>query len=89
MYAIRSYYVKFVQHPFNRGYGSAITSGARASKGEDIVWFDSDGQHRVEDLLAICDKLASNQLEYCIGVRGEDSYEDSNRRFGKGSYNFV
>lgn len=75
--------VRIIQHPFNRGYGSAIVSGARASKGEYIVWFDGDGQHRVADLLAICDRLEAGQLEYCIGVRDQDSYEDNNRRFGK------
>ncbi len=75
--------VRLVQHPFNRGYGSAIATGARASKGDYIVWFDGDGQHRVDDLLAICDELASKQLEYCIGVRDKNSYEESNRRLGK------
>jgi glycosyltransferase involved in cell wall biosynthesis len=76
-------HVKVVQHPFNRGYGSAICTGARASKNDYILWFDSDGQHRVEDLLAVCDKLIGDQLEYCIGVRDENSYQDPNRKFGK------
>jgi glycosyltransferase involved in cell wall biosynthesis len=75
--------VRVIQHPFNRGYGSAICTGTRASKGDYILWFDSDGQHRVEDLLAVCDKLIGNQLEYCIGVREEDSYQDPNRKLGK------
>ena len=75
--------VKLIQHPFNRGYGSAICTGTRAAKGEYILWFDSDGQHRVEDLLNVCDKLIGGQLEYCIGVRDENSYQDPNRRFGK------
>ena len=75
--------IKLVQHPFNRGYGSAICTGSRASKGEYILWFDSDGQHRVEDLLAVCDKLVGDGLEYCIGVRDEASYQDPNRKFGK------
>ncbi len=75
--------VRLVQHPFNRGYGSAIITGVRASRGDYIVWFDSDGQHRVEDLLAICNELESNHLEFCIGVRDENSYEENNRRLGK------
>jgi glycosyltransferase involved in cell wall biosynthesis len=75
--------VRLVQHPFNRGYGSAIRSGARASRGEAIFWFDSDGQHRVEDLVAIAGKLVDEQLEYVIGVRGSDSHVDSERKLGK------
>jgi glycosyltransferase involved in cell wall biosynthesis len=75
--------VRLIQHPFNRGYGSAIRTGARASHGETIFWFDSDGQHRVEDLLAVADKLIGEQLEYVIGVRGQDSHVDSERKLGK------
>lgn len=75
--------IRLVQHAYNRGYGSAIVSGVRASRGDYIVWFDGDGQHRVEDLIAICDRLEAGGLEYCIGVRGDDSYEEANRRFGK------
>ncbi len=75
--------VKVIQHPFNRGYGSAICTGARASKGEYILWFDSDGQHRVEDLLLVCDALRDRQVEYCVGVRENGSYQDPNRKLGK------
>ncbi len=75
--------VRLIQHPFNRGYGSAIRTGAHASHGEAIFWFDSDGQHRVEDLVNVCRKLLEDNLEYCIGVRDEASYQDPNRRLGK------
>lgn len=75
--------VRLVQHTHNRGYGSAIRSGAKASRGEYIVWFDSDGQHRVEDLLVVAGRLVSGGLEYCVGVRGADSFEEGSRRFGK------
>ncbi len=81
---VRAYpQVTVIQHPFNRGYGSAICTGARASKGEYILWFDSDGQHRVEDLLRVCDTLLDHRLEYCIGVRESTSYQDPNRKLGK------
>ena len=75
--------IKLVRHPFNRGYGSAICTGTRAAKGAYICWFDSDGQHRVEDLVKICEKLAGENLEFCIGVRDEASYQDPNRKLGK------
>jgi glycosyltransferase involved in cell wall biosynthesis len=75
--------VKLVRHLSNRGYGSAIVTGTRASRGEYIIWFDADGQHRVEDLVAIAEKLVNNHLEYCIGVRGSASHFENNRKFGK------
>lgn len=75
--------VRLVRHLYNRGYGSAICTGVRASKGEYVIWFDADGQHQVEDLVAVSEKLAGGQFEYCIGVRGETSYNETNRRLGK------
>lgn len=75
--------IRLIRHSFNRGYGSAICTGVRAAVGEYIVWFDSDGQHQVSDLVAICTKLIEEKLEYCIGVRNETSYQDPNRKPGK------
>lgn len=75
--------VKLVRHLYNRGYGSAIATGARASHGQYIVWFDADGQHRVDDLIQVMRRLVDGQLEYCIGVRGRDSFQETNRVLGK------
>jgi glycosyltransferase involved in cell wall biosynthesis len=75
--------VRLIQHPFNRGYGSAICTGARAARGDYILWFDSDGQHQVEDLLKVATKLTEEQYDYCIGVRDKTSYQDPDRKFGK------
>ena len=75
--------VRLIRHPFNRGYGSAIRTGAHAATRDYICWFDSDGQHRVEDLVTVCKKLLDDQLEYCIGVRGPSSHQDPDRIIGK------
>ena len=75
--------VRLVQHLFNRGYGSAISTGVRASTGEYLLWFDGDGQHRVEDLITLAQQLVTDKLEYCIGVRGQDSFQENNRKLGK------
>lgn len=75
--------VKLIRHIYNRGYGSAIATGARASHGDYIVWFDADGQHRVEDLIQVMQRLVTGQLEYVIGTRGRDSFQETNRVVGK------
>jgi len=75
--------IKIIRHPFNHGYGSAISTGMRAAKGKYVCWFDSDGQHRIEDLVKVCQKLVDEELEFCIGVRESTSYQDPNRRLGK------
>jgi glycosyltransferase involved in cell wall biosynthesis len=75
--------VRFIRHPYNRGYGSAICTGVRAATRDYICWFDSDGQHRVDDLVTVCKKLLDEQLEYCIGVRDPSSHQDPDRVIGK------
>lgn len=75
--------VVLVRHRRNRGYGFAIKTGIRAAKGEIVVWYDSDGQHRPEDLMKVIRKMEEEDLDYCIGIRGKDSYIDKTRVVGK------
>ncbi len=75
--------VRLINHRKNKGYGAAIKTGIRESRGDLIVWYDADGQHRPEDLYKLIAKMQEEDLDYCIGIRGGDSYEDRNRRFGK------
>ena len=37
--------VKEVVHPYSKGNGAAIKSGARAATGEILIFMDGDGQH--------------------------------------------
>ncbi len=75
--------IHLMSHPFNRGYGAAICMGSRAATRPYIIWFDSDGQHRIEDLITVAQKLTSGKFEYCIGVRTDDSHQDKKRLLGK------
>lgn len=42
--------VKPVHHPHNRGYGSALTSGFRATSGDFIMFMDADRQFDIADI---------------------------------------
>ena len=75
--------IKLIEHIKNKGYGSAIKTGTRISSKEIIIWFDSDGQHRVADLKNIYQEIISNDLDYCVGIRGKDSFQDPSRKLGK------
>lgn len=75
--------VRLVKHPINKGYGAAIATGIKAAEGKFVIWFDADGQHRVEDLIKVAQALIQKNLDYCIGIRDNHSYQDSNRRLGK------
>jgi 1,2-diacylglycerol 3-alpha-glucosyltransferase len=49
-YAESEQHLKIVTHTENRGYGAALTSGLRASKGELVLTLDSDGQFNLLNL---------------------------------------
>src|SRR5689334_18528854 len=50
--------VRVVSHPHPKGNGAAIKSGARAAKGDVLVFMDADGQHKPEDIPALLEKFA-------------------------------
>lgn len=62
-----------VQHPINLGQGAALQTGLRYALqdpgAEFFVTFDSDGQHRVEDALAMVNRLDEEPLDVVIGSR--------------------
>lgn len=43
----------FFSNPYNKGYGSSLKLGVKFSRGEYVIFFDGDGQHRPEDLLSL------------------------------------
>lgn len=75
--------VKFVQHSVNKGYGAALVSGMMQATGEYLLWMDSDGQHRMEDLVSIMQTIDRYEPDYCIGVRNSNSHQETKRKLGK------
>lgn len=43
-------HVRLVNHPVNRGYGAAVTSGFNAATGDFIMFMDSDRQFDINDI---------------------------------------
>lgn len=61
-----------LQHVVNRGQGAALKTGIdyALEQGADIiVTFDADGQHRIEDLPAIINPVASGVADVTFGSR--------------------
>ena len=61
-----------ISHERNLGYGAAIRSlflKARELKSEILVTLDSDGQHRIEDLLPVSKPIIEKQADMVIGSR--------------------
>lgn len=75
--------INLVRHQVNKGYGAALITGMKTATRDFVVWMDSDGQHRVEDVIAVIEAIIRDNLDYCIGVRGASSYQEPSRRLGK------
>ncbi len=80
------YGVKVVTHPYSKGNGAAIKTGAKAASGEVIVFLDGDGQHKPEDIPRLLEKLDQG-YDMVVGARDKESQADSFRAIANGIYN--
>jgi glycosyltransferase involved in cell wall biosynthesis len=61
-----------VRHPVNLGQGASLQTGIEYALARDaryVATFDADGQHRVEDLLAMLGTLQREPLDIVLGSR--------------------
>lgn len=71
--------VIYLRHVINRGQGAALKTGtqyARDNNYDIVAHFDADGQHRVDDLLTIVDRLARSDRDIVLGSRFLDNRTD-------------
>lgn len=75
-----------ITHLYSKGNGASIKSGARAAKGNVIVFMDADGQHDPAD---IPDLLAELEQGYdlVVGARQSGSQASLGRGLANGLYN--
>ncbi len=78
--------VKVISHPYTMGNGAAIKTGARAARGEIIVFMDADGQHHHQDIPALLEKMDEG-FDMVVGARSVDSHSSLIRRIGNFTYN--
>ncbi len=76
-----------LRHPVNLGYEEALRTGMREVMDRDfeyVVFFDSDGQHRVDDLLSVIADHERDGHDLIIGSRnaGKQRFAWSLRSFG-------
>lgn len=75
-----------VQHPYSRGNGAAIKSGARAARGDVIVFMDADGQHDPKDIPRLLARLEEG-YDMVVGARQPGSQASLGRGLANGFYN--
>ncbi|OQA34029.1 MAG: Undecaprenyl-phosphate 4-deoxy-4-formamido-L-arabinose transferase [Betaproteobacteria bacterium ADurb.Bin341] len=70
--------VRLVRHPYPMGNGAAIKSGARAAKGDVLLFMDADGQHQPEDIPAMLEKF-NEGYDMVVGARVSGSHAGAHR----------
>lgn len=77
---------KVVHHPYSKGNGAAIKSGARAARGDIIVFMDADGQHDPADIPCLLTRV-NEGYDMVVGARQTGSQASIGRRLANSFYN--
>ncbi|MCY7389571.1 MAG: glycosyltransferase family 2 protein [Burkholderiales bacterium] len=79
---------RVIMHPRSLGNGAAVKSGARAAWGDIIVFMDSDGQHKPEDISRLLAELNSGN-DMVVGARSLASQAGAHRAVANTFYNWL
>lgn len=66
------YPVRVINHPYPKGNGAAIKTGARAANGEVLIFMDADGQHNPEDIPLLLERF-NEGYDMVVGARTASS----------------
>lgn len=77
---------RVVSHPYSKGNGAAIKTGARHAQGEIIIFMDADGQHDPADIPRFIEQLEQG-YDLVVGARQKGSQASLGRGFANAFYN--
>lgn len=72
------YPIRLIRHPYPKGNGAAIKTGARAATGRVIVFMDGDGQHQASDIPPLLEKIQEG-YDMAVGARVRGSHAGKHR----------
>jgi glycosyltransferase involved in cell wall biosynthesis len=72
--------------PYPMGNGAAIKRGARAARGEVLVFMDADGQHHPDHIPLLLARLEEG-YDMAVGARGQGGQANLGRGLANGFYN--
>jgi len=82
----RQHQANVFSHPYSKGNGAAIKTGAREVKSDILIFMDADGQHKPKDISRLLEKLESG-YDMVIGARHSSSQASLLRKIGNSFYN--
>ena len=76
-----------IRHPYNKGNGAAVKTGARHSAGEFVLIVDGDGQHSPDDACRLAARLG--EFDLVVGARSAATQATLIRRGGNAVLNWL
>jgi glycosyltransferase involved in cell wall biosynthesis len=76
-----------LRHPYNKGNGAAVKTGARHASGDFILIVDGDGQHHAEDARRLVAPLG--EFDLVVGARSPATQATRTRRAGNALLNWL
>lgn len=70
--------VRVISHPYPKGNGAAVKSGARAAHGDVLIFMDADGQHKPEDIPRLLERF-NEGYDMVVGARTSGSQAGMHR----------
>ena len=64
--------VILINHPYNKGYGASLKTGAINANGEFVLYFDADDQHDANDILKLLKFM--DKFDMVVGERKKIIY---------------
>ncbi len=80
--------VQIVNHPYPKGNGAAVKSGARSATGEILVFMDADGQHQPQEIHKLLAELGQG-YDMVVGSRSNKAQASWMRLIVNKAYNFL
>lgn len=77
---------KVISHPYSKGNGAAIKTGARHASGDIIVFMDADGQHDPNDIPRLLE-IIEKGFDLVVGARQKGSQASVGRGIANSLYN--
>jgi len=75
-----------ISHPYQKGNGAAVKTGARAARGETLVFMDADGQHDPTDIPRLLERFGQG-FDMVVGARRSGSQASVGRGLANRLYN--
>lgn len=79
---------RVIRHPYSKGNGAAVKTGARNARGQILVFMDADGQHDAEDIKKLLGQIRDG-YDLSVGARNKGSQASVGRGMANRFYNSL